>query len=148
MMGLNVFKETWNWHTPLISLKYFFKSLKWGWQRATRGYCDLDLWNLDNFYTNLLEASLKDFADMNKMGHPEGMKPEEWDQKIRDISMYFARSKDDAYVNEYEDCLFDLKDTEMRDNYVTREEEIYRERVDNRRLGFKKLLEVYDDLWD
>lgn len=49
---LNVFEPApYRWWCFGKRIKWFIRSLKWGWQRATKGYCDCDLWDLDHFYS-------------------------------------------------------------------------------------------------
>lgn len=37
----------------------FFRSLKWAWQRATRGYCDLDTYDIGDWFLNTLPDMLE-----------------------------------------------------------------------------------------
>ena len=51
------------------NIKYFFRTIKWGWQRATRGYSDYDTWDLDIFYSRIMIASLSQFR-AEERGYP------------------------------------------------------------------------------
>lgn len=47
----------------------FFRKLKYGFQRARRGYCDKDLWEIDTWFLTLLPRMLRQLAqDAN--GYP------------------------------------------------------------------------------
>lgn len=50
-------------------------------QRAKKGYCDLDVWNIDNFIETTLVEILKEFKKDNN-GYPPELTPEEWDKII------------------------------------------------------------------
>lgn len=52
---LNVFHFGYSHKFTLWNIKNFFRTLKWAWQRATKGYCDWDRWDLDFFYWRSFE---------------------------------------------------------------------------------------------
>lgn len=47
-------------------------------QRAKKGYCDLDVWNINTFIEEKLVAMLKEFIKGNN-GYPPELTPDEWD---------------------------------------------------------------------
>lgn len=57
--------------------------IKWKWQKATRGWSDRDSWNLDYFYADLIERSLREYKE-NRMGSPELPKRDEDGNIVRD----------------------------------------------------------------
>ena len=66
MNDLNVFKYKTYSRNPIKNIRNFFQKIKYIYQRASKGYCDWDLYDLDNFYLNLLSKSIKEFADKTK----------------------------------------------------------------------------------
>ena len=105
MSKLNVFdKNTYypwgyigNWGK---NVKAFFRNLKYAHQRITRGYCDRDLWDLSEFYLNMLHVTLRDLAERH-MGYP-GIAPyetnEKWTEALYDMSIKFYQANEE---NEY-----------------------------------------------
>lgn len=85
--SLNVFTfGYWPARNVIHNIKQFFRNIKYGWQRATKGYCDWDLWDLDQFHLALLEKALIAFKKSNN-GYPNGLTEESWD-KILDRMIY------------------------------------------------------------
>lgn len=100
---LNIFKcGQYKWRNPLkrlwFNFRNYFRQLKWAYQRATRGYSDWDLWDLDSFYTQILINSLRDFAQKTN-GHPGEMTFEEWQILINTIANCFEESQEDLEDN-------------------------------------------------
>lgn len=63
--------------------KYFFRGFKYAYQRATRGYCDMDTWDLDIYYLNLFKNSLSAFTDLTNGWNDT--KYETFDEYVTDI---------------------------------------------------------------
>ena len=47
----------------------FFRSIKWAWQRATKGYCDLDMYGAGDWFLNTLPDMLESVKN-NRVGFP------------------------------------------------------------------------------
>ena len=45
------------------NIKNCFSVVKWAWQRATKGYCDIDIYALDLTYMSFIATSLTDFRN-------------------------------------------------------------------------------------
>lgn len=106
MNPLNVFKNPYyKWRYPscwLKNVRMFFRSFKYAYQRATRGYADSDCWDLDAYYLNLLEGSLNHLAD-NHWGYPgneEFDTDEKWTAYLKEMAQQFHRANES---NEYYD---------------------------------------------
>lgn len=74
------------------------------WDRATKGYCSRDLWNLNSFYCTLFYESITEFKNGAK-GFPMTMGTfEEWKEELEHISELFKRiedlENDDSYYDE------------------------------------------------
>lgn len=69
---------------------------KWMRQRVTRGFADVDIWNMDMYLLDLLPAMLKQHAD-NTHGWPQSEQfPEfeDWTNYLHNITNKFIKAKD------------------------------------------------------
>ena len=97
---MNVFKYGWApWRYPINwwrNIKLFFRQLKWAWQRATRGFADCDVWNLDSSILNYLSGTLKHLSE-NATGWPgdkQFPKYEDWTTFLKEMSEKFAAANE------------------------------------------------------
>lgn len=83
------------------NIKWFFRSFKLAIQRVKRGYCDIDLWDFDDYIIRMLALGLEDFADKTWSypgpGYAGGEDDEEkdfeaWKSDLRRASMNFFQS--------------------------------------------------------
>lgn len=141
MKELNVFKfYAGSWKSPknwIRNIRRFFRSFKYAYQRATRGYSDMDLWDLDYFYLTLFYTSLKDFR-LHFTGYPGDMKDEhEWEDYLQKMEEYFYNADEmNAEKIHFSDDI--VKDTMARDKYCQEQLE----------AGMKMLTERFFGLWD
>lgn len=156
---LNVFKPFYysrrhpsNWFS---NIKIFFRQFKYAWQRATRGYCDADLWDLDDYYTKLFCATLKDFSKnldsvpSNFYNEIDGM--EKWREYLNEMITHLQNSLEPERVqqNEYEEAhSLDPNNEELSNKYIERTREIHDWQTNELMEGLNMLIEVYEDLWD
>lgn len=93
-------------------------------QRVRKGYCKLDLWNIDVFIQNTLLKMLKEFRE-HHFGYPMGMTNDEWN-KILDKMIFLLTEMDEdtcsmkidgtsesyakrtKYINKCKDEFYDL----------------------------------------
>ena len=79
-------------------IPWFFRNLKYSYQRACRGYSDSDVWNLHYYLATLIAESLTSLAD-DTVGYPVSMpSPEAWDDSLRNVARHFF-----DYVNHDEE---------------------------------------------
>lgn len=152
------------------NIKHFFRTIKWGWQRATKGYSDYDTWNLDVYYSNILIASLSQFR-AEATGYPCYMNDiEEWYAILDKIIFLLKQANEDEPLEEknelaewYEEYLstktlnftkvekISSKDDEETKakvlQYYKREEELYEIRKQKHKEAFELLTEYFGDLW-
>lgn len=65
---MNVIKDyCYNWRRPFKAIKHLCRNC---WQRITRGWCDWDLYQYDDFLTDNLISALDELED--KMWHEGG----------------------------------------------------------------------------
>ena len=101
---MNVFKYGWmSWKYPLNwwgNIKLFFRQFKWAWQRATRGFADCDIWNLDNSILNYLSGTLKQLSETAAgwPGNEQFPKYEDWTSFLKEMSEKFVAANEN---NEY-----------------------------------------------
>lgn len=80
-------------------VKDAIRPVKYGWQRATRGYSDIDLWNLGDTEIDRLSDMMRDLA-YETHGYPDGYDdPERWLVK-RDIEEYKRQQNIFAGLND------------------------------------------------
>lgn len=176
---LNIFKGGYmpwypcNWWENIC---YFFRTIKWGWQRATKGYSDYDTWDLDIFYSSMMIASLSQFRAETK-GYPGYMNDiDEWYAILDKIIFLLKQANEDEPLEEknelaewYEEYLktkpltmtevadgkamrISLKDVDeeteaKRKQYYKREEELYNIRTQKRKEAFELMAEYFGHLW-
>lgn len=146
---LNVFKipmPRWTLATLKMNIKGLARRCKWAYQRATKGFCDYDRYDLEHFYSRLLVASLREFS-------AKGLNPnKEWREKLYGIADKLEFTFKD-FKNPYEERIIYLR---VNGKSCEKTLEKYREwdmrlnklRVKMRAKAFKELEEVWDDLWD
>ncbi len=144
-----------NWWS---NIKYFFRAIKWGWQRAIRGYSDYDTWDLDIYYSNMMIASLSQFR-AEVIGYPGYMDDiEEWYAILDKIIFLLKQANEDEPLEEknelaewYKEHLsVSRKDEEVKEKvaqYYRREEELYEIRMQKRKEAFELLAEYFGHLW-
>lgn len=92
---MNVFKNPWKFYRhPFKWLEYFFRAFKYAHQRAVKGYCDIDLWDLNAYYTEIISKTLRELAGCH-CAYPGGMEPEEWTDILREIAYNMDESCED-----------------------------------------------------
>lgn len=72
----------------------FFRRIKWAWQRAIKGYCDFDIYDLYAYHANMTIKALREFANKTQ-SYPNDMEYGEWFHTIVKIADYFEESIED-----------------------------------------------------
>lgn len=163
MNKLNVFNNSYfRWSNPrkwFENIKIFCKSFKWAYQRATRGFADIDWWDLDQFYISLITDSLNHFA-RNTVSYDPKYTPEEYKDKIVALASKFKYIETDSddlnpyyegYTKHLEGKkLFDEQNNLYPNfqNYIHMENEIEKKKQEIRKEAFKELAEILPTLWD
>lgn len=96
----------------------FFKELYWnfryGWQRATKGYCNMDKWNFDTWFLEIVPDMLDELAESG-CGYPgteEFPTAESWKTFLHNLASDLRLCTEEAAekMNEYyEDFLHSFK---------------------------------------
>lgn len=160
---LNVFKHGyWTWRRPFENIRQFFRNIQYAWQRATKGYCDADLWNLDGFYGQLLINSLTEF-NKKRHGYPGTITDEEWDKILNEIIHHLKEGMPDSHENCYWDELSlgledqgtgiytpvsDEKYEKLRTLWMQEETRITELEAEEAKKGLELLGKWWHHLWD
>ena len=177
MNVFNYWKNLYNWKNPLNWWRlpgYWCRAIKYGWQRATRGFSDLDCWDLHNFYLEVLEMSLKHLAECN-VGCPDkyydssksGDEGWMWRDILNKMADCFKEAHEDktSYINHFKDEYLEslklektsdgyyrLNSEEVNKNlyekYLEEEKKIFEWRNKNLKDGLDMLKEDFWNLWD
>lgn len=141
-------------------IKYFFRRFKYIYQRSTKGYCDIDIWNLYHFYGEIFSSSIKELKD-NLHGYPLDMTEEEWDEYLEKMSRLFYNitHEEEVYKNPYWDLyyykVFENKENknipaikELYKKFLETEEENKKKIERDKNEAFKMLSDRFFNLWD
>lgn len=100
MNQLNVFNNSYyKWYYPQYwhkNIRMFFRSIKYAYQRITKGYADCDTFNLDNYYLNIFTGTLNHLAD-NHWGYPgndEFPDDESWTKYLKELALKFYNANE------------------------------------------------------
>lgn len=158
------------------NIKYYCGCLRYAWQRATKGYCYRDIWDLDHFYTQLFIDSITYFKN-NLHGAPSDLYDEKndsiekWENYLDEMVLHFYNSLEENEVqkNEFEEeyhrlnpfeiikndqGFYSLKENheaeaiKIREKWLERDKEIYDWRASELNKGLDMLKERFHDLWD
>lgn len=72
------------------------QSIKFFWQRLTRGFDDSATWSMDIHLAELILPRLKRFKELNTHTYPNGLTPEEWNIILDKMIFSFAYTLDDG----------------------------------------------------
>ena len=82
----------------------FFRSLKWAWQRAIKGYCELDTYSVSDWFLNTLPDMLEKIKK-NYTGYPDELTEQEWNEILSRLIFLLREANKDTCtkVNPYEE---------------------------------------------
>lgn len=122
-MGLNVFKDyrgysrRWMITHPWLYFQHGYYNLKAAWQRATKGYANRDVWNMDTWFLQVFPTMLKQLSQESH-GHPISFNNyEEWTEFLYQLAMDFEKCQDDEGNDEneyYDDFMKSLDDIKWK----------------------------------
>lgn len=170
-MGANVFKYGINpWRYPrnwFNNIDMFFRQLRWAYQRATKGFCDMDVWDLDGAILNYLSGTIEQLADVCH-GYPGDDRfptPESWDKFLRGMANDFyranewndyydhpaydawAKALDDGPISDENGRVID-RNPELSAAMVQEDRDLAEIRDKDLEVGLMKLRDVLWNLWD
>jgi len=104
------------------------REIRWGWQRATRGYADCDAWNFDIWFSHVVPSLLDHLAD-NSNGWPDSKfeTHRDWVNWIHKLAatIRFMREDQQDEVNECWPAYQESLDNWQAGGYDTRHEEMF-----------------------
>lgn len=114
--NLNVFKQGYySWRRPFHNIRQFFRNIKYAWQRATKGYCKADVWDLSNYWQSLMIDSLKDF-EVSTNGYPANMSDEQWHRILHLVLYNLQEGEFESHTNIYADVFAEMLDRRPRES--------------------------------
>ena len=164
-MGQNVFKYGYvPWRYPknwLGNIELFFRHFKWAYQRATKGFCDMDTWSLDISILDYLSGTIEQLANTTH-GYPCDPRfptPESWEEFLHSMAhdFYRANEANDYYDHPAQDAWYqEVKDATNIREYNTQSSTAMLEEIKDLaeirdkdlEVGLIKLGEVFHNLWD
>ena len=162
---MNVFKygiAPWrypaNWWS---NIKVFFRHFKWAYQRATRGFADCDVWNLNSSILNYLSGTLKQLSETAAgwPGNNQFPEYEDWTIFLKQMSEKFraANESNEYYPTPMADKWWDWArehsdywpdDNPYVQDMIQEEQENELKREHDFAEAWSAIGEVIWDLWD
>lgn len=119
-----------------------FRKLKMKRQRAEQGYCDEDIYNVYDWFLNIVPRVLIDF-NKNRIGHPCDLTDKEWDNIIERIIFCLSEANEDicTQTNEFSPVTNLTK-------WEEREDELGKYRNSMLKEGLELFTKYFWNLWD
>ena len=161
-LNLSVFRYDWSWKTWRgfwKNLVYFFRCWRPAWDRATKGYCRMDTWNVDYTLTAYLIKVLTEYRNVTN-GWPDSEFEtfEEWiaaideciDQLISSVKeideLNPYRADYDKFVGKAYSNWSEKEHLDF-DKYVEETNKIYEKQCEARKKAFAFLGEYLPHIW-
>jgi len=74
-------------------------------QRFNKGYADVDVWNINTWFLDIMPKML-DQLKHNHVGYHPDLSPEEWEQELEKMRQCFLEANEDtcSMINPYEEA--------------------------------------------
>ena len=160
-MNLNLMQNPFSFfHAPREWIRRFINSVKWSWQRITRGWSDYDVWTMDEYLLAILPEMLDHLAG-ETYREPVSYSVNEypWQDYLWTTAQHFMNAREDQrrQTNQYKTALHtsmladSIRPQEDREElsrlYFEREREIRDWRVSEKNIALDMLKEIFFDLW-
>lgn len=88
---------------PQAVIKHKISDIKCAWQRANKGYCFRDVWDIDHWFLNIVPEMLDEYIKVHN-GYPPDTTDEQWVETINKMAKCFrnANKFTTEFVNPYE----------------------------------------------
>ncbi len=82
---------------PIVFLRFLCRAFKMAWQRAVKGYCNWDLWDMDFWLTHVLPPMLTELAEKGHSypGREPFETPEKWRAWLNSMASDIASLQND-----------------------------------------------------
>lgn len=141
-------------------IKWWFKRQKFIYQRATRGFCDYDVWEFNFYHADLVAEMLKYWAE-HMYSFDGSMSQENWQATMLYIAECFEEWNKEYPQPAYEAYKASVKRVKNEDGSITvtapdealkawreEEKEQYEYKLKRLKEGFTLLYKWYPSLWD
>lgn len=163
--GRNVFTLfPYSWKYPSCwwkNIESFFRGFKYTYQRATKGYCDYDLFSISDWFLEVFPNMLKEFSE-GTHSYPYDMEEKEWGKYLVEMGEHFlnaCKEYEDSspearkeYDELYKDFPLELYNTKEREEKVKKYYKKVKEYDDYKQEELKKGMDMFQkrfwDLWD
>ena len=164
MNKLNVFNNPYyKWRYPSCwfkNIRMFIHSIKYAYQRITKGYADCDTFDLDSYYLDIFNGTLNYLADHHwgYPGHDEFDTDEKWTAYLKEMAQKFYQANES---NEYydtpnqekwwewiEENNSNSKDNSYIKDMLNEERFLAWRREQDMREGLDMMKNVFFSLWD
>ena len=87
---------------PWVVVAHKFRDIHCAWQRARKGYCYRDIWDIDRWFLSLIPNMLDEYIKIHN-GYPSEMTDEEWVDIVQRLSKSFKNADEltTEFVNPY-----------------------------------------------
>lgn len=127
---------------PLHFLKDVRYAIKYGFQRAHRGYCSYDVFECFDYLTSVVPSVIRRLSE-TCCGHPHDMEYEEWKKYLVEIAEHLENGNEDQTTKTNPYSLVTEKD-----KYFAEESQIRDWQIEEVRKGFNMIVDRFYDLWD
>lgn len=145
---------------PFKFLKECKTNIKNAWMRIARGWCWMDLWNMNDHLLEIIPDMLKELAAKGE-GYPGKAPfetPEKWHYWLVSLAEDFESCREEVvenqneyykdYLKQFEDGNFNNEVTKLDKRYFAREVELYEQMRARRSNAFNRMAQFFDLLWD
>ena len=115
-------------------IKLFFKQFKWAYQRATRGYADIDVWSIRDWFLFNIKPMLKQFKN-GLHSKPGWIGWKEYHEKLDEMLACLDMMEEDSVI-------------ELLKGNIMPDIEKAKLMVENKNRFFELFSELFYDLWD
>ena len=143
---MNVYKLPYSWKYylmhPVKFIRALFRNVKRLFQRAKRGYCDLDVWEMFTWFQDVVTKMLYKLADDGDgiaYGFDSG---EEWSNHLKKIADLISSTSEEESQKRNQ---YNIKSAY---EYYDRQKKIQLENEDRIKEAFEMLSKVFFSLWD
>lgn len=122
-----------SWRHPIHNLRQLFRNLRYGWQRAVKGYCDVDVWDIDSWLVDTLPNMLLDLKETHCAYPGENRTDgcscsnEEWEEILGQMAYDFWAAGEDRLPNKFDeavDAIFAQKPHPWEDHWTPAERDV------------------------
>lgn len=140
------------------NIPFMIRAFRRMYDRITKGYCESDLFDLDEHLLDLLSAMIRDLRD-NLHSYPDEYGFEGWKDYLTEMANHFEMAhawfdeEPDIYKNKYTEEFREMtrmnpKFPDIREKYLNREREIQKIKDEELRQGLEMLRKEFHHLWD